>query len=201
MIKRAFYIGIVILVSALGFGLLITSLQDYTYSGTVYESPELAKPIDLLGSNNLLFNIEDYRGKVVLIFFGYTSCPDVCPSTLSDMKRVVDILDQKADRIQIVFVTVDPERDNHEKLKSYLSLFNQKFLGLTGSINELEKVWGDYGVFREVDNTSETAAGYLVNHSSRLYLIDPNGRLFITYAFGTSPEAIAKDVEHIIKQN
>jgi len=154
----------------------------------------------IAASDRQQFHLADHTGKIILAFFGYTSCPDVCPSTLSDMKRVAGILDDDSESIVVLFITVDPERDTVEKLNAYVSLFDSRFLGLTGDEDQLEKVWRDYGVFREIDTTSQTAAGYLVNHSSRIYLIDQDGRLFLTYAYGTPADDIAKDVAYLLKQ-
>ncbi|MEJ2511244.1 MAG: SCO family protein [Anaerolineales bacterium] len=198
MVKRSLVIGGVILVVAIGLGIFLGFLQEYAFNGVVYENPKPAPQIILNGSDDAQFNLKSLSDKIVLIFFGYTSCPDVCPSTLSDMKRVTKLLGDDADSVQVIFITVDPDRDTVEKLNSYLSLFDPKFLGLTGSVNDLEKVWDEYGVYREVDTSSKTAAGYLVNHSSRLYLIDQKGRLFLTYGYGTSPESIAEDIEYLI---
>ena len=198
MVKRSLVIGGVILVVAIGLGIFLGFLQDYTFNGVVYENPKPAPQIILDGSDDGQFNLKSLSDKIVLIFFGYTSCPDVCPSTLSDMKRVTKLLGDDADSVQVIFITVDPDRDTVEKLNSYLSLFDPKFLGLTGAVSDLEKVWEEYGVYREVDTSSKTAAGYLVNHSSRLYLIDQKGRLFLTYGYGTSPDSIAEDIEYLI---
>lgn len=198
MIKRSLIIGGIILVAAIGFGVFLSFFQEYSYNGVVYENPKSAPQIILDSSNDVQFNLKSITDKIVLIFFGYTSCPDVCPSTLSDMKRIVNILGDDADSVQVLFITVDPDRDTVEKLNSYLSLFDPNFLGLTGSVDDLEKVWDGYGVYREVDNSSETAAGYLVNHSTRMYLIDQNGRLFLTYGYGTLPESIAEDIEYLL---
>jgi len=200
MVKRSLIIGGSILLVTIGLAVVFSLFQEHTFAGTVYENPKPAPQIILEGSNFVRFDLQEYKGKVLLIFFGYTSCPDVCPSTLSDMKLIVNELGEKSERVQVIFITVDPERDTIEKLNDYMSLFNPRFLGLSGTDEELVKVWGDYGVFREVDTSSQSAAGYLVNHSSRIYLIDQNGRLLITYSFGTSPESISKDVEYILKQ-
>lgn len=200
MVKRAVLIGagLLLLVLGLAFGLSLT--REYEFSGTVYENPTQAPPIVLPASDGAVFNLEDQRGKVVLVFFGYTSCPDVCPTTLSDMKRVTEILGDQAENTQVVFVTVDPERDTVEKLNSYVSLFNPSFLGLTGTDEDLTQVWTNYGVYREINAESKTAAGYLVDHSSRLYLIDSNGNLAITYSYGTPPEDIADDILYLLDQ-
>jgi protein SCO1/2 len=198
VVKRSILIGAVILVFSIGLAIILSATQEYAFNGVVYENPQAAPPIKLIESNNQRFEFKNHTNKIVLIFFGYTSCPDVCPSTLSDMKRLLSILGEDSEFVQVVFITVDPDRDSVDKLNGYMSLFHPKFIGLTGSDEELEKVWGDYGVFREVDTSSDTAAGYLVNHSSRIYLIDQSGRLLITYGFGTSPDSMAKDISYIL---
>ncbi|MCB2179953.1 SCO family protein [bacterium] len=201
MIKRALFIGAGILVLGIGLAFGLSLFREHKFAGTVYENPTQAPAIQLSASDGSTFNLEDQRGKIVLVFFGYTSCPDVCPSTLSDMKRVTETLGDQADQTQVVFVTVDPQRDTVEKLHSYLSLFNPKFLGLTGTEDDLSPVWADYGVYREIDTESQTAAGYLVNHSSRMYLINRDGDLVMTYSFGTPPDAIADDILYLLKQS
>ncbi len=200
MLKRSVVVGSIVLLIALGVALVITQLQQHTYNGVVYENPSPAPPLNLIGPNNDIFELGEQKGKIVLVFFGYTSCPDVCPSTLSDLKQVMNLLGEKANNIQPVFVTVDPDRDNVEKLEAYMSLFHPGFVGLTGEEEELAKAWNAYGVFRQIDDSSDTAAGYLVNHSSRIYLIDQLGRLLITYGFGTPPDSIAKDINYLLRQ-
>jgi len=201
MIKRSFLIGGLILIIAIGSAIALTLVGDYTFHGVVYENPNPAPELNLISTQTQQFDLADQEGKIVLLFFGYTSCPDVCPSTLSDMKQVMNILGEDSDMVQAVFVTVDPDRDTVEKLKSYMGLFHPTFVGLTGTEEQLIKVWGDYGVIREIDTSTQTAVGYLVNHSSRLYLIDQDGKLLITYGFGTLPEDIAKDVAYLLKNN
>ena len=199
MLRRSFLIGGLLLIIAIGIAITLTLTQNHTFHGVVYENPSQAPEIRLNSSETQQFDLAEQNGKIVLLFFGYTSCPDVCPSTLSDMKRVLTILEEDAEFVQVVFVTVDPERDTIDKLNSYMALFNSTFIGLTGTQEELEKVWGDFGVIREIDTSSQSAAGYLVNHTSRIYLIDQAGRLLITYGFGTLPEDIAKDVAYLLK--
>ena len=200
MNKRILLVGIS-LVALVALAVVVVVLtSDYQFEGVLIDPAQPAPPINLMGSNGQEFHLEDYQGKVVLVFFGYTSCPDVCPSTLSDMKQVMAALGDLADQVQVVFVTVDPERDTVEKLGSYIGLFDARFLGLTGDEEALGQAWSGYGVYREIDTESQTAAGYLVNHSSRLYLINPEGKLALTYSFGTLPEDIAKDIKHILKE-
>jgi len=201
MLRRSFLIGGILLIVTIGIAIALTLTQNHEYHGVVYENPGQAPEITLISSDDQQFDLAMQKGKIVLLFFGYTSCPDVCPSTLADMKRVLNILGKDSEDVQVVFVTVDPERDTVDKLKSYMALFNPNFIGLTGTEIDLDKVWGDYGVVREIDTSSQTALGYLVNHTSRIYLIDQAGRLLITYGFGTFPEDIAKDIEYLIRTN
>lgn len=200
MVKRALIIGVSILILGIGLAYGLSLFREHEFSGTVYQDPTLAPPIVLSASDGTTFNLADQQGKIVLVFFGYTSCPDVCPTTLSDLKRVTEILGDKAEETQVVFVTVDPERDTVDKLHSYLSLFHPSFIGLTGTEDELSPVYAGYGVYREIDTASKTEAGYIVNHSTRLYLINQDGDLYITYSYGTDPEAIAADIEYLLDQ-
>ena len=190
-------IPIILVVFSLGAGIYIRFSRPYEYNGVVYQNPVPAPAVELNGTKGE-FSLEDYSDKVVMLFFGYTSCPDICPSTMSDLKWVMDYLGDKADRVQVVFVTVDPERDTVEKLGSYVTLFNPSFIGLSGTEEELQPIWNGYGVFREIDNESDSMAGYLVSHTSRIYLVDPQGRLLITYGFGTAPEEITEDLVHVL---
>jgi protein SCO1/2 len=182
--------------------ILITILQlaqPYEFRGALIDPAQPAPQIELPASTGGTFRLSDYQGKVVLLFFGYTSCPDVCPTTLGDMKQVRERLSEEAEQVQVVFVTVDPQRDTAERLASYLSLFDPSDIGLTGSEEQLDPVWQAYGVYRAIDTSTQTATGYLVDHSSRVYLIDRQGNLRLTYAFGTAPADIAADVAYLLK--
>ncbi len=200
MSKKIWLAALGLLVVIMGTAIGLRLLQPYEYRGSLIDPAMQAPDLPLIDSNRSTFTLESQRGKVVLLFFGYTSCPDVCPTTLSDLKQVYRLLGQEAERVQVLFVTVDPQRDTADQLNSYLPLFHPTFLGLTGDLHSLEQAWKDYGVFREVDTTSNTAAGYLVSHSSRLYLIDPQGDLLLTYSYGTPPEDIAKDVANLLDE-
>ena len=144
------------------------------------------------GSN---FRLSEQRGDVVWLFFGYTSCPDVCPTTLSELRKVNTELGSNADQVEVIFVTVDPERDTPEQIQKYVSIFNPAFIGLSGSLEELELVWKDYGVYREVEQVSSSASGYLVTHSARVYLIDRDGNLRLSYSYGTPTDDIVHDLK------
>jgi len=166
-----------------------------SFRGTLYDPALPAPEIELTRDNGSNFRLSELRGDVVLLFFGYASCPDVCPTTLSDLRKVGEELGNAADNIKVVFVTVDPERDTPQKIQEYVSIFNPSFIGLSGSIDDLEPVWKDYGVYREIDQDTSTATGYLVTHSARVYVIDRDGNLRLSYTYGTP----AEDIEHDLK--
>lgn len=191
-----YVLGLLFVLSVI-VGFVLLQGRDYIFNGTVYESPEQAPAIDLpYGGDE--FHLSDQKGKIVLLFFGYTSCPDICPTTLSEMKRLTAELGDDAEKTQVVFITVDPERDTPDKLASYTALFNPSFIGLTGELDQLEPIWRDYGVFWERVDDTNSAAGYLINHSSRLYLINQQGDLHLTYSFGTPMEDILSDVQYLL---
>ena len=133
-----------------------------------------------------------------MLFFGYTTCPDVCPTTMAELKQALEELGDQADQVQVLFVTVDPQRDTPERVQEYVDHFNPGFIGLSGSETELAKVWNDYGIFREtVDGTS--AAGYLVNHTARVTLIDQQGNLRVSFPFDTPVEDIVHDLKLLLQ--
>jgi protein SCO1/2 len=170
-----------------------------SFRGTSYGEPfPPAAEIVLTKADGATFRLSDQRGKVVLLFFGYTSCPDVCPTTLAEMKQVMDALGETAQQVQVVFVSVDPERDTPEKIQEYAGHFNDAFLGLSGSKSELESVWNDYSIFRE-EVQSDSALGVIVNHTARLFLVDPQGNLRLSYAYGTPAGDIVHDIELLLK--
>ena len=187
----------------LGVVFIVVSWQalsgPYTYQGSLIEPPIEAADFELTDQSGQPFHLSDQQGKVALIFFGYTNCPDVCPLTLSDFKLIKADLGEKADQVSFVFVTVDPERDSQERLKAYLANFDATFVGLTGSRSELESVWKAYGVYQAKQETS-SAAGYTVDHTARTYAIDKQGFLRLTYPFEMERKAILEDVRHLITE-
>jgi protein SCO1 len=140
----------------------------------------------------------DFRGKVVVMFFGFTHCPDVCPTTLSEMKRVMELMGKDSERVQVLFVTVDPKRDTPELLAKYVPSFNPTFLGLSGSEEATAKVARDFKIIYRVQ-PGKTADSYTIDHSAGTLVFDPNGqlRLMIGYQILT-PEQIAADFKRLL---
>ena len=167
--------------------------------GSEITSEVQAPAVNLMSADGSEFQMSALKGKVALLFFGFTSCMDVCPTTLADFKRVKADLGEKADQIAFIFITVDPQRDTPESAQAYAAGFDPQFIGLSGSEAELEPVWKGYGVYRKITE-SGSAAGYQVDHSSRVYLVDTANRLRVTYPYGTPVEDLTADIRFLLKE-
>lgn len=141
--------------------------------------------------------LADFRGKVVTVFFGYTQCPDVCPLSLSTMAAAMKQLGEDAKRVQVLFITVDPERDTRELLAQYVPAFNPDFVGLYGDSQTTPKVAKDFRVFYQKQPGSAPGA-YTVDHSAGTYIFDPKGRLRLYAKHGERPEALAADIKLLL---
>jgi len=147
--------------------------------------PGIGGNFTLTGADGKPVSLVDLNDRVVLLFFGYTSCPDVCPTAMLTLKTARGMLGEKASRVQIVFITVDPERDTPEKVKSYVAHFDATAIGLTGTPQEIAEVAAKYRTSYEKVETG-SAAGYAVSHTDFIYLIDGHGRIRTLYR-STSP--------------
>jgi protein SCO1 len=132
--------------------------------------------------------LTDFKGKAVVVFFGFTHCPDVCPTTLAELATVMKELGPLADKVQVLFITVDPERDTPELLAKYVPAFDPRFLGLVGSLAETEQVTKQFKAFYQ-KVPGKTAGSYTVDHTAGSYIFDPQGRirLFVRHGQGTEP--------------
>ena len=201
MNRKMLFVGLasLLLIGGVAMAVFLTS-EPAGFRGTTYGEPyPPAKEFELTRENGSKFRLSEMRGKAVLLFFGYTSCPDVCPTTLAELKQALEELgEERAKQVQVLFVTVDPERDTPERVQEYVDHFNPKFIGLSGTETELAQVWHHYGVFREiVDGTS--AAGYIVNHTARVTLIDRDGNMRVSFAFETPVEDIVHDLDLLLR--
>ncbi|MEO8354350.1 MAG: SCO family protein [Chloroflexota bacterium] len=201
MDKKTILVGVLsfLLIGLVAAGVFLFA-KPASFRGTVYTEPyPPAAEIELARDNGTSFRLDGMRGKIVLLFFGYTSCPDVCPTTMAELKTALDeIGEENAKNVQVVFVTVDPERDTPQRVQEYVNHFNKDFVGLSGSESQLAKIWSEYGVFREiVEGTS--AAGYLVDHTARVTLIDQDGNLRLSYGFETPLEDIVHDLKLLLR--
>lgn len=162
--------------------------------GIVIDSAQPAPDFTLDASIGRPVSLSEFRGKPVLLYFGYTTCPDVCPTTLADLRMAMQKLGDDGEKVQVLFVSVDPERDTAERLQAYLTYFDPGFVGLTGSVTDIEGIASRFGVFFEKNETN-SAADYLVDHTSAVLLLDPEGRLRLMFPYGTTGEQLASDTK------
>jgi protein SCO1/2 len=187
----------------LGLGIAIVAginyiTKPYIYQGSLIDPPSPAVDFSLETGNESTFQLKEQRGNIVLLFFGYTHCPDVCPTTLYDFKQMKTSLGELSEKVKFVFVTVDPKRDTINHLNDYVTAFDTEFIALGGNYSELETVWSAYGVYREEKDVG-SAGGYLVDHTARVYVIDLQGNLRLTFPFGMAPEAMTNDVMQLLE--
>jgi protein SCO1/2 len=172
----------------------------YQYQGSLIDPASPAPAFDLPSTRGADFALAEQRGQAVVLFFGYTSCPDICPTTLGDFKAVQSRLGKQADQVEFVFITVDPARDNLARVKDYVEIFDPGFIGLSGGVEQLRPVWEAYGIYAEKSDVG-SAGGYLVDHTARIYVINPEGELQLTFPQGMAPEAMADDLAHLLSES
>jgi protein SCO1 len=189
-----------LLVVALAILLNMLLGKPASFSGTLYGEPyPPLYSFQLTDADGRQVNLSDFRGKIVLLFFGFTYCPDVCPTTLAELKLVMKDLDEKSDQVQVLFISVDPKRDTSESMQAYVDRFDPSFIGLSGTQEQLEPIWKNYGIFREVvEGSSEN--NYTVNHTARILLIDQDGNLRLSYDIQVDPEDISRDIQILLRQ-
>lgn len=179
--------------------LILSGCGGYEFRGTVLEPPNPAPELPLTDQFGRDFRLSDYRGKVVLLFFGFTHCPDICPTALGDLKRVMEKLGNNAEKVQVVFVSVDPERDTPNLMQRYLASFNPTFLGLNGDRAILEQAYKDYGVTVIRRDLPNSGLGYTIDHSGYIYAIDQVGNWRLLWAHGTPVDDIVSDVQALLR--
>jgi protein SCO1/2 len=168
------------------------------FRGGVLEPPKPATDLTLTTQDGKPFKLSAEQGKVVALWFGYTFCPDVCPTTLVELTQARQQLGKNADRLRIVFVTVDPERDTPERLREYVKAFGGNFIAATGTPERLAQARKAYGVVAEKRVVKGTSAAYLIDHSAFVYVVDPAGRLRLMFPFGMSVEDMVHDFKLLL---
>lgn len=145
-------------------------------------------------------SIADFRGKVVVMFFGYTQCPDVCPTSMAELAQVKRLLGADGERVQGLFVSVDPERDTPVVLKAYMESFDPAFLALHGSPERIAQIAKDYKVFYK-KVPGQTPTSYTMDHSAGSYVYDPQGRVRLYSRYGSGAEALAEDIRILLRES
>jgi protein SCO1 len=169
--------------------------------GVALQSPRETTDFTLQTSAGTPMSLSDFRGQYVLLYFGYTFCPDVCPITLNDLRNMAHAIgDRRMDNVQVIFISVDPERDTAEHLASYLPHFHPNFLGMTGTLEEIELVALQFGIYFE-SQQQDNETGYLVGHTSAVTLIDPEGHVRAIFPYGITGEEMAADLQYLMRRS
>lgn len=184
-----------------GAGAATPAKEVEAFKSGVFDPPHAAPGFQLTSATDgTPLSLASFKGKVVILEFGFSTCPQICPFTLGTLARVFEQLGKEAGDVQVVFVTVDPERDTPERLREFLGSFNPTFKGATGTQEELEAVRDAYGVIATREESDDPAIGYQVHHSSSLYLVDRQGLLRALVPFGKSADDIAHDLRILLKK-
>ncbi len=160
---------------------------------------DYAKDFALPDTEGRMRSIKDFQGKAVVVFFGYTQCPDVCPTTLTEIGEAKRLLGPLGDKVQGVFITVDPERDKPEVLKAYVANFGPDFVALRGNAAQTEAVARDYKVYYKRVDGKEPGT-YFMEHTAASYIYDPQGRLRLYSRYGSGAQALADDLKLLLQQ-
>lgn len=168
-----------------------------SFHATDITGAAFARDFRLTDHNGQIRSLADFKGKAVAVFFGYVHCPDVCPTTLSDFSLALQQLGPLAERVQVIFVTVDPQRDTPDLLKQFVPAFNPGFLGMYTDAESLRLLANEYKVVFQKSSV-KAADDYLIDHSAGTYVYDPQGKIRLLLPYGSSPEAIAQDLRTLL---
>ena len=186
--------------AALGLlGLLGCTQAPATFNAVDMTGADYAKNFSLADADGQVRKLEDFKGKVVVLFFGYAQCPDVCPTTMTEMAQVKELLGKDGDKLQVLFVTVDPARDTPTVMKAYMAAFDPGFIALIPTPDQLIAMSKDFkAYFKKVDGSTPTS--YSMDHSAAQYIYDPQGRLRLYARYGTGIAPMVADIQALLKQ-
>lgn len=181
-----------------GSALLVAcSEKKLEFRGVDVTGADYARDLPLTDQNGQARSLKDFAGKVVVVFFGFTQCPDVCPTSMQELAEVKKALGKDGERLQGIFVTVDPDRDTPEVLKAYMANFDPTFLALRGTPEQLAAVAKDFKIYyKKVEGKTPTS--YSMDHSAGSYIYDPAGRLRIYSRYGSGAQALVEDVKALL---
>ncbi len=173
-------------------------LGNQPYGIYKYDPPFTAPGFTLIDTTGRAVGLNDFRGRYAMLYFGYTFCPDVCPDTLFTMARARKALEGKEDRLALLFITVDPERDNPDVVGRYVHKFDPGFVGLTGDAESIARIARAYGIaFRKVPYG--TSGNYTVDHSAYIFLIDPEGRILYRFDYPQKWDTLAQLLRRLVR--
>jgi protein SCO1/2 len=201
--KHMFFILITLLLVS---GCRTVELDDTTISyqnelrGAVFNPPRPIVDFSIPSTTGDNFTLSEHRSEVILIYFGYRSCPDFCPTTFAELRRVYKELNEPEDKLKIVFATIDPERDTLEYLQQYVNGFHEDFIGLRAEGQELSRLESAFGVVATRRVVGDSALSYLYDHTASIFLIGPQGQLESQYLYGTNYRDIVHDLQIILDE-
>lgn len=179
-------------------GIFLPRLFPYSFHGMIIQAPETAPEISLTDHSGQPTTLKRFQGKLVILYFGYTSCPDVCPASMGVLGKALEALGEKAEEVQVLFITVDPARDTPARLADYVTHFHPTFLGVTGTPDEIAQAAALYGIYYEAQPT-EVEDIYWMDHTASTMVIDQKGRLKLVWPFGVTVEDVAADLRMLLK--
>ncbi len=198
--RRLIWLAVGALAAGVLVGWLVWGwLRPYIYHGLEVHANTPVTNFTLNGPGGQPVSLVDFRDKIVVLYFGYTFCPDVCPATMNELKVAVNELGKQSEDVQVIMISLDPERDTPEKLAEYMAFFHPSFIGLTGSEEQIIAASAPLGIFYE-RHEGTAASGYLIDHTATAMVLDRHGRLRLVFPFNTSGEEVAADLRHLLRE-
>ena len=173
------------------------SKQENQLFGTDITGADFANTLSLTDHTGKPRQLSDFKGKAVALFFGFTHCPDVCPTTMADLAKAMKLIGKGSDEVQVLFVTLDPERDTQEVLAKFVPSFDSRFIGLYGTLEQTTETAKNFKIFY-AKQSEAGKSGYTIDHSAGVYAFDKEGKIRIYIKFGQKPNEIASDLEKLI---
>jgi protein SCO1/2 len=179
--------------------LALAACGSYEYKGATIDPPKPITDFTLPATDGAQFRLSEHQDGLLLVYFGYTYCPDVCPATMYQIERAMQELGDQADAVQVVMITVDPERDTAEQLGKYVTNFDERFLGLrTTDLETLDTILADFGAYYTIEEPEDDGSDYSVTHSATVYVLEGSGMVEI-FSYGTTGKDMASDLKHLLK--
>lgn len=172
--------------------------KPYQMHGAVFDPPRMLTDFTLKSTDGTDFTLSQHKGQTILLYFGYRSCPDFCPTTFAELNQIYAALKKPKNKLKIVFVTVDPDRDTLDNLTLYVHGFNEDFIGLRDDGAILKQLMQDFGVTAEKRQVGDSPLSYLVDHTASVFLITGDGQLKVQYLYGTDYRDILADLRTIL---
>lgn len=193
------FLGGLILIGGLALATWALAPRQIQFHGTVVDSTRPAADFTLTTAGGRRVSLSDFRGKVVLLFFGFRFCPDICPTALFEMKQMMQALGPDADRVQVLMVTIDPERDTPDLIQEHVSRYDPRFLGLSGTPDEIAAAATPFGIYYAREPGSANTE-YLMTHTASITAVDKKGYVRVIFPFGTTSADIATDVKALLDE-